>query len=706
MTLCFLDTETRSLSDVTQCGAFSYACDPSTEVIVISYAFDNEMPRLWSPHWAWGNMPKTHYDPERPEDLLDHIVSSGYVIAWNAFFDRVNWNEVLVKKYGWPKLVISQVLCAQAQAEANNLPGGLEKAAIAVGAPFRKDPKGKALIKKLSTGTREDWDSARYENSEYMGHFRAYCASDVNTMRAVWQRTRPLTEVEWHEYHASERINERGVMVDVEFAKAAQHYARAEFADINAELRFLTEDPRLTVTAHLRKAQWLHDQLWCDPELQEIVRRPVKGGEDKSRYSCDRPTRDAVLETITQPEHAARFEPEHADTIVRFLELIEAGNSAAVRKFTTICEQAYKERVHGSYSFNGAGQTGRFSARGLQVHNIIRAPVDKNDRNRAIDAIEMIMDGADTDTLRNEFGYPISRLLARLIRPTIIAPPNKTLIWADWDQIEARVLPWLADSKLSKKKLKLYRDGVDVYVHTAAAIDECEPEDVTDDQRQSLGKVPELALGFGGGPGALSAMARNYGVHFTEDEKKDIVQKWRKENVWARHFWSELWQAAMDAYNNFGETYSAGRVSYIFSPQLMNGSLVCILPDERLLVYPQFRHERVTYIDDQERERQRWRTSFMKGFGSGSGRVECWYGTLAENVTQAVAASMLRLALLRLDPYAIVVLHTHDEIVCEVLNDYVSQMEDALRDAMTELPDWADGLPLTVSVESGPFYTK
>jgi len=703
-TLCFSDSETRSLSDVTEVGAYKYAHHPSTEGIVWGWCFDDGPGKVWSPRWAWGNTVVAHADDEQPYELLKHVQEGGFMVFWNAFFDRWIWNAVMRPKYGWPKLYREQVLCAQAQAEANNLPGKLLKACEALGTPYQKDPKGTQLIAQLSHGDKTTWNSQVFETPKKMGHFRAYCVRDCVAMRDVFQYTRPLTMREWAEYHASEQINDNGVMVDVDFARAAQRYATAEFDDINGQLAELTGDNCLTLSAHLRKAHWLHDQLYPDEELQQLVEKPMKE-EGRPRYSCDRPTRDAVLETIGQPEHAERFEDDHAEQIIQFLELVEAGNSAAVRKFTAIGNQAIGERVYGGYSFNGAGQTGRFSSRGIQVHNIIRAPVAKDDPDRAIDAMEDILAGHSPETLRDNYGYPISRLLARLIRPTFIAPPGKVLIWGDWDQIEARILPWLACSPGAERKLDLFRAGQDVYKFAAAPIyGLSDPLSATDEQRQ-VGKVAELALGFGGAVGAFSAMGRGYGVTVPADQVRHIVDTWRAANSWCVHFWGELWQAAIAAYKNPGVWHHAGRVRYLFHPDLMRGTLICELPDKRWLVYPQFRHERVEYEDEETGEIiVRWQTTFVRGFGSGYGRIELWHGMLAENITQAYAASFLRRALM--DVASVCVLHTHDEIVCEIPTGQLEAFTEALRVFMTTLPAEAEGLPLTVSIEHGPFYTK
>jgi DNA polymerase len=717
--LLFFDFETRCPLDILQVGAYKYARHPECEFTVFTGIFsdaDDWDSILYSPPWAWGNT--EHSRPDNPailEQVFDHVRSGGYLVAWNSFFDRQIWNNVCVPKYGWPDLPLEQVLCAQAQAEANNLPGALGKAGECLGTHIRKDNAGSTLMSQLASGTRNDWVSEVFETPEKMGRFRKYGVYDTLTTREIWQCVRPLTLDEWDEYHASERINDRGVAIDIEFAKAARGYAMAEEKDINIDLVDLTDDKKMTVTNHLRKAKWLHDQLYPDTELQQITTRSDKIKVDKDgnetiikRVSADRPTREAIADLLSTPEHADRFEPDHLSDIQEFIELIEAGNSAAVRKFTAMINQvADDERVHGCYSLNGAGQTGRFSSRGLQVHNIIRAPLEKGNPNRAIDAIEAVMAGWSVARLEKEFGFPISRLLARLIRPTFIAPDGKLLVWGDWEQIEGRVLPWLSKSGGGDAKLMLYREGLDVYSMTASRITGTPVDQISDSQRQAMGKVPELALGFGGAAGAFAAMGRAYGVVLPADQVKGIVSNWREQNPWCVQFWHQLWDAAMLAYSHPGEWVGAGRVRYLYHPTLMRGTLICEIPGGRWLTYPQFRHERVIAEDEKGNEIVRWRTTCMKGFAGGYGRIEIWYGTLAENITQATAASILRDAIVACDAVGLpIVLHTHDELVGECDARDVDNVRDDLRRIMEYVPDWAEGLPLAVEIESGPFYTK
>ena len=687
-------------------GSYKYHLHPSTDNLGWSFVFGDEPDGdIWSPPWAWGQIQKPDKYPER---LIEHAKSGGYLVAWYANFDRHHWNSVMVPKYGWPKTDIDQWLCAQAQAEANNLPNKMEKAADALKTPHRKDPRGTTLIKAMSVDrSRDEWDSERFETPEFMGHFRSYCLKDTLSTRDIWNLCRPLTQPEWDEYHASERINDRGVAVDVEFARAAKEYAQAEFSDLNQELLTLTGVERLTITNHLLKARWLHDQLYPSEELQQLVTKPekVKG---KPRYTAERQVREQLLDLLNQPDYAELFEDEHRDRVIRFLEILEAGNSAAVRKFSAIVLQEINGRVHGAYAFNGAGQTGRFSSRGIQVHNLIRSPVKKGDPDRAIDAMEDIMDGMHPKLLVRDYGYPVSRLLARLIRPTFIAEPGNTLVWADWDQIEARVLPWLANSPGAEAKLDLFRAGEDVYKYAALPIYDLQDISEVSSEQRTVGKVSELALGFGGANGAFAAMGRGYGVILPIDQIRNIVTTWRRQNQWCVNFWNELWTAAMSAYKRPGQWFKAGRVRYLYHPHLIRGSLVCALPDDRLIMYPDFRHELVDveYTDEDGNTFMvpRWQTTFMRGFGSGSARVHLWAGTLTENCTQATAASFLRRALVELDDVAVI--HTHDEICCEIVSRKADALADDMAATMTYLPAWAHGLPLSVTVEQGPYYTK
>lgn len=311
--------------------------------------------------------------------------------------------------------------------------------------------------------------------------------------------------------------------------------------------------------------------------------------------------------------------------------------------------------------------------------------------------------------------------LSMLIRPAITAKKGKTLFWGDWSAIEARKLPWLADSPTSREVLDIFRasdadpSAPDVYMREAGNIRGKDPHEVTKDERQE-GKVAVLSLGFGGAEGALMAMAAGYGLFLTEEEATRIVRMWRDNNPWARRFWNELWEAFQNAIESPGAVYQAGRVYFTYEPEYMK-TVHMMLPDGRPLSYPR------CHYGEREIENERGEIEVKKGFvyQRGDEKRGLWYGTLAENATQAAAGSRLREALTVLSPApflselgeelwpetpGVIVGHTHDEIMgsCD------EGMEDAacrwLYEEMIRTPEWAEGCPMAVEIEHHWYYTK
>jgi len=185
---------------------------------------------------------------------------------------------------------------------------------------------------------------------------------------------------------------------------------------------------------------------------------------------------------------------------------------------------------------------------------------------------------------------PVARKLSLLLRPAIIARPGKVFVWSDWSQIEARVLPWLADHyEGAKRRLDIFREVdadpslPDLYTRTAAALSHCAVGDVTKAMRQR-GKVAELALGFLGGVGALKAMASGYGLYLPDDEAKSIVKRWREVNSWAGDYGREIWSAVQTARDAPGVPVQAGRCWLVFLPGYLSGTLLARLPSGAYLV--------------------------------------------------------------------------------------------------------------------------
>lgn len=310
------------------------------------------------------------------------------------------------------------------------------------------------------------------------------------------------------------------------------------------------------------------------------------------------------------------------------------------------------------------------------------------------------------DTFEDQFGS-IPKVVSRLIRPTFIAEPGKTLVWSDWSAIEARVLPWLTGAP-GEPRLEVFRacDADDtlpgLYEIAAGQVYGKKPEDVDKTERQ-VGKVIELSMEYGGGVGALSSMAAGYGVSLEESLKARIVKQWRSNNPWATDFWAACMDAFMKAWENPNSLFHAERVSFIYRPTYLYGTVFMIMPDGRSLTYPALRRDKVKVEDKFGDVTEEVKIRYQAGYE----RKSLWHGILVENATQAVAAALLREAIVRCRNQLLhTVGHTHDEIMLECDEKVAAPVNRELARVMETVPEWAEGLPLVAETTVNWFYSK
>lgn len=648
-----------------------------------------------------------------PDDLrafqADALAGRKWYVAWNAAFDRLAMSRGIV---GMP-IGVRMIIDAMAQAVRSHLPPDL-MGASQIAAKTEKRTSGKVLIGMFCDESR---DITPQSHPAEWDEFRLYAIDDINSMRDVFWSTMQLSEREWAEYWANEAINDEGLPIDVPFAVRASELAEHSAALANADVVTITGGDIKTVKQNKAMLEWILDRVGHLPQTEKILTReynevPDENGQDVRREAVMGLGREYVEELIAYLERVDA-EVGLTDDEAAVLDLLEVrlyGASATPRKFTKMLPMAPDGRLRGQYVFNGAAATGRFSSRGLQVHNLTRASV--GDTDAELDAIEIIAaQGAGAyDELRDRFG-PVGRTLSRLIRPSICAPDGKTVMWCDWSAIEARITPWVTNSDGGETVLDVFRENdkdpslPDIYKVQAGEILGKPATEVTGSERQGYGKVPVLSLGFGGGVGALFAMARAYGASFTEDEADGIVKRWRERNPWAVEFWHAVWETVQWCLDNPNQPKGVGRVVYYYSDTYRNGTLVCILPCGRPLLYPTIRWAE-TERKDKKTGKTEKRTALT--YRRGRGRSVVWYGTFVENIVQGVAGSLLRAALLRLvdeHPH-LVVGHTHDEIIGMTDAQDVADGRAALERAMLEAPAWADGLPLAAEALDFDYYTK
>ena len=633
MSILWIDFETRSRCDLKSKGVYNYAQDMSTEVLCMSYAFDDDDVITWLPSQPF------------PEAVRNH---TGQIRAHNAAFERLIFWYVLQVNFD-----LTQFYCTAAQARSNCAPGSLEDVGRFAGASMKKDHRGAQLIRLLSIPKA---DGSFNENSDLMAEMVAYCEQDVRAMRAVSKAMRDMTFEELTDYHVNERINDRGLLVDVPLCQAAIKYADAEMQEIQQIVAEVTEG-QITSVRSPKMREWVLERV--GPQAKALM----WNGE---KYSIDKTVRANLL-AMENPD-------EIPPAVAEVIQCADDLWASSVAKFSRLASLADEEdhRVRGAFVFAGGSATGRASSYGAQVHNLPRKSAQDPDavRTAMVRGHEIVP----------RFEKRITDVLKKMLRPAIVAAPDHVLIAYDWSAIEGRVHPWLSNCKAGEEKLDIFRSGLDPYKVNASATFRVAYDDVTGDQRQ-IGKVQELALGFLGGAGAFEVFGKAYGLHLSASEVQRAVDGWRRANPWAMHHGTTLEQAYLRAMRHPNREFAAGRIVYLFDGQ----TLWYALPSGRVLCYPNAKFDEegnVTYT------KAAWKPA---ADAKEWPRARLWRGLACENVVQATAHDLLRHSLRQLDN---VVAHVHDEIVVECPADQADAVSKMMFDVMCTPPAWAAGLPL------------
>jgi DNA polymerase len=449
MSVLWVDFETRSRCDLTTKGVYNYAQDGSTDVLCMSYAFDDNEVVTWTP------------DQSFPEAVRQH---KGQIRAHNATFERLIFWYVLQINFD-----LEQFYCTATQARANCAPGSLEDVGRFASADMRKDYRGAQLIRRLCMPQA---DGKFCQDAALFAEMVAYCEQDVRAMRAISKAMRDLSAEELADYHVNERINDRGVLVDVALCKAAIDYASDELVEIEQLVAEVTQGEIMSVRSP-KMRQWVMDRV--GPEALKLM-ESYKDGEKK--YSIDKTVRANLL-AMDDPEQVP---PDVADVIQCADDLW----ASSVAKFARLAALADVEdqRVRGAFVFAGGSATGRASSYGAQVHNFTRKCADDPEAVRHA----MVRGHKIVPT----YGRRVTDVLKGMLRPALMPAPEHVLIVSDWAAIEARMNPWLSAHVTSEAKLDLFRTGADIYKHNASRTFNVPIEQIDKEQRQ-IGKVQELA---------------------------------------------------------------------------------------------------------------------------------------------------------------------------------------------------------------------
>jgi len=610
----------------------------------MSYAFDDGEVVTWTP------------DQPFPDEVR---YFKGQIRAHNAAFERLIFWYVLQLDFK-----LEQFYCTATQARANCLPGSLEDIGRALSSNMRKDHRGKQLIRLMCIPPFST-------DPKLMAEMINYCEQDVKVMRTISGAMRQLSDDELADYHVSERINDRGVLVDVPLAKSAIQYASVELDEIQTLVADITKGEITSVRSPKMRE-------WVQARVGEEALKLMWNGE---KYSVDKTVRANLL-AMDNPD-------EVPDDVADVLQCADDLWASSVAKFNRMAQLADEEdyRVRGAFVFAGGSATGRAASYGLQVHNLTRKCANEPDAVR-----QAMVRG---HSIVPKYGKRVTDVLKGMLRPAIIPAEGKSLVVADWAAIEARCNPWLSNDPRADEVLDVFRSGRDIYIREAASIFHVPEAEVTKDKRQ-IGKIAILSCGFGGGLGAFGAMSRAYGLNLSESDARRTVDAWRRANQWAVNYWQKLEEAYTRALRNKGREFSAGRVTYLYD----GNHLWYALPSGRVLCYPYAKldSEGVTYA------KAAWKPA---ADAKEWPRARLWKGLACENITQAVANDILRHSLKQLDDEGFeIVLHCHDEIVLECNSLDVEKVKQRLHTIMCTSPTWAANLPLDTEVMSMQRYGK
>lgn len=654
-----VDIETYSSVDLAKAGVRPYTEAPDFTILLIGYKVDDRPTRIIDLTGGAGEtitfLPVTASDlPAGDLDEFLCLLTAPEVTktAYNAAFERT----CLAQYFDCP-MPPEQWRCTMVQAATLGLPGTLAQVGAALGLEKQKMEEGKELIRYFCKPTKDGVRRYPADAPEKWELFRRYNIRDVDVETDIRERLSrwPRPQAELDAWALDQRINDRGVRLDVALVDQALKLDAEYSARLKDEAQELTGLPNPKSDSQLKG--WL-------------------AGRGLVTDSLDKEAIPALL-TAAQD-----------DTTRRVLMLRQEMGKTSVKKYEAMARGLCRDgQVHNLLQFYGAGRTGRWAGRLVQVQNLPQNKLPDLETARGL------VRNGEFDLLELAYGSP-PFVLSQLIRTAFIPSEGCRFIVCDYSAIEARVLAWLAGEKWVLQEF--YGDGL-IYEATASMMFHVPKDDIKKGgpraDLRSKGKVATLACGYQGSTGALIQMgALKSGI--PEDELPGIVRRWRKANQNIVRFWYEVEEAAIGAVQGRPATLDHG-----IHFECEAGYLFITLPSGRRLAYyrpelkpePQFEKLGLTYLGTGQNKQ--WVR--QKSYG----------GKLVENITQATARDCLRDAMAALDKAGYrIVFHVHDEVIADM-----PQSEGSLKDMQEimgrPLP-WAPGLPLRAAGFEASFYMK
>ena len=722
---CSCDIETYSDVDIAKAGLYKYAQSPAFEVLLIAWAVDGGPVKIVD--LVKGDDPEEFLTLWRADDVLWH--------AYNAAFEHYCLN-VWAERNGLPQLAIGDWFCTMAHGLYCGYPAGLSAIGEAMGLPQDKKKMGigAALIRRFCVPQKEKalplLEDLRNETTmakvrrwtqlepEKWRLFKEYCAQDVVTEREIKKRLSqwPMPAREQILWELTTEANMTGVGVDRELVDAAIAIGEAEQEMMMKEAREISGLDNPKSVQQLMK--WLNKALETDDETEITDLRKATVAEmlEKLRKGSD-------TSSGADAPPSPQGEGFGDDRVTRMLELRQLMSKTSTKKYDALAAATGDDgRVRGMLFYYGAARSGRWAGRIVQPQNLPQNHLAN------LDYARRLVKARDAELLELSYGS-IPDALSQLIRTAFIPRPGTRFAVADYSAIEARVVAWLAGETWV---LDAFRAGQDIYCATASQMFgvPVEKHGVNAELRQR-GKVATLALGYGGGEAALTAMgALKMGI--PEEDLPEIKAKWRKANPAICSLWRRVEDAAIlclrtgarqdvpikvtdperareneqrtgAAPGSYSDRFNTGlaiRFRHEADPVTKQDFLTVELPSGRKLFYAHPKLMPAKKYPDRESVHYMSTNQTTKKWGL----TDTWGGKLVENITQAVARDCLAETLIRLrHKQMIAVFHVHDEVIVEV--DDPNDL-DTILGIMAEPIDWAPGLPLKGAGFCADYYQK
>lgn len=635
-----LDIETYSSTDLNKCGVYKYGESNDFEILLLSYAINNGKVEVVD--LAQGEpLPGFLADAIKSDDVIKY--------AYNSTFERV----CLSRHLGLPNgtyLSPNSWRCTMTWSAYLGLAFSLKQVGEILRLDKQKLNEGKDLIKYFCVPCRPTSKNG-YRTRNYYYHdkekwelFKKYNIRDVETEKAIQERISkyPVPDFVWDEYHLSETINDRGVLVDETLVDNAIEFDE-KTRDLNIKaLQNLTKLDNPNSVTQLKS--WLFEN---DVEVESLGKKEVA---NLIGYADDKVVQQVLL-------------------------LRQQVSKSSIKKYLAMKSARCSDgKVHGMFMFYGANRTGRFSSKIVQLQNLPQnhlkdlAEARSLVRGGNLDAVEILYEDVP-DTL------------SQLIRTAFIPSKGHKFIVSDFSAIEARVIAWYAGETW---RLNAFKNGEDIYCASASQMFHVPVvKHGVNGELRPKGKIAELALGYGGSVGALKAMGA-IEMGLKEDELKPLVESWRVANPNITKFWWDVDKAVIKAIEN-KTTVKFKNLEFTY----LGGTLFITLPSGRRLAYsmPKVVDGQITYMGLSQAKK--WE------------RLESYGPKFVENIVQATARDLLVYTMKNLD--LPIVMHIHDEVVIDAPLDL--KVEDVSK-KMSEVPSWANGLILNAEGYECRFYKK